>query len=328
MKLAYTICSANYLPYAKSLADSVIQHNPDFTFIIALADTFRDYDSTFFSPHSILTVTDMELPFFEEMNERYNIFELSCALKPYVAEKLFQTYPESDVAFYFDSDILVYHSLNEAEEILQTHPLVITPHISSPLPYQEIISTELDVLRTGLYNAGFFGLKKSEECFSFLNWWKERMRYHSFNDAAHGLFVDQLWLDLVPLYFKKSYVLLHPGYNMAYWNFSERRLTLKDEQYYVNETFPLVFFHFSGHNIFQPESISIHQKKHSFEALPEYQPLYEAYRQAALKNNQHNFFALPVTLGKQLPIIEEIVRPLKKKGFFKRKFDKLFKSPE
>lgn len=35
-KLAFTICSANYLAQAIALGDSLLQHNPGYTFVIGL----------------------------------------------------------------------------------------------------------------------------------------------------------------------------------------------------------------------------------------------------------------------------------------------------
>ena len=44
-KLAFTICSANYLAQAIALGDSLLQHNPRYTFIIGLVDEISDHKS-------------------------------------------------------------------------------------------------------------------------------------------------------------------------------------------------------------------------------------------------------------------------------------------
>ena len=108
MTIAYTICSANYLPFAKSLADSLIKYNPDYLFIIALADTYNNYDHHFFTPHVVVPVSKMDISFMEEMKSRYTIFELSCALKPPVALYILKNYVDCNSIFYFDSDIMVF----------------------------------------------------------------------------------------------------------------------------------------------------------------------------------------------------------------------------
>lgn len=290
MNIAFTICSANHLPFAKSLADSILQHNSNYKFIIALADTYDKYDRNFFVPHTIIPVTEMDLPFFKELSDKYNIFELSCALKPFVARYLLDANKDCEAFFYFDSDILVYAPLIQAEAILQNHCLIITPHIATPLTYEAGISTELSVLRTGLYNAGFFAINRTTESLMFLEWWQERLKYNCFDDAANGLFVDQLWLNFAPIYFRNTYVLYNPGYNLAYWNFLERKLTMENGKFMVNGNHPLVFFHYSGFNIHQPQTISKHKKQHVLEMVPEYFPLFEKYISVVNSNNITDFF--------------------------------------
>jgi hypothetical protein len=317
---AYTVCSANYLPFAKALGDSLLQHNPDFTFIIALADTFNDYDAAFFAPQKIVPVQEMQVPSLDELNSRYNIFELSCALKPFVAQFILASNKECSVLFYFDSDILLYGPLTLAETILQDNFLVLTPHLAVPLPYDISVKTEMDVLKTGLYNAGFFGLSNRAETMVFLDWWKKRLQHHCYNNAANGLFVDQLWLNFAPLYFRKTCVLFDPGYNLAYWNFSERKLSEDKGALVVNEKHPLVFYHFSGYDFALPEAISKHHQTYTFENMPEYRPLFAHFRDSVMKNKAEAFFALVPGMGKP-PTAK---KPEKRKGFFKRKFQKLF----
>ena len=77
------------------------------------------------------------------------------------------------------------------------------------------------------------------------------MKEHCRIDKCYGVFVDQKWMDLAPLFFDKIKLVKNPGWNMAWWNFSERKLLETPDGYAVNqEDTPLVFFHFSG---FKPE---------------------------------------------------------------------------
>lgn len=301
MKIAFTICSANYLPFAKALADSVVQHNAEYVFFIALADTYTQYDAETFLPHRIIPVSEMKIEPLKEMNEKYSIFELSCALKPFVAKCLLTSIPECDSLFYFDADILVYHRLADAEAALESHSIVLTPHIATPSPYPNSINTELEVLRTGLYNAGFFGLRSDKQCFAFLDWWQERVKNHCYNRALEGLFVDQVWLNFVPLYFERTCILFHPGYNLAYWNFNERTIARNDDGYVVNGKYPLIFFHFSGYDIQNPDLVSKHRPAFTLATVAQYESLFREYQKLVMGNNATRYFLLPVTMGKALP---------------------------
>jgi hypothetical protein len=302
MNIAYTICSANYLPYAKTLADSFVEHNRDSLFIIALLDTYSNIDAAFFAPHQIIPVADMAIRELDDLNSSYDIFELSCALKPFVAEYILTAYSQSSVVFYFDADIQVFGSLENATAILQHHPLLLTPHVSCAPKDISTVNLELGLLRTGLYNAGFFGVNRSATTFHFLSWWKGRLKDYCVNDAEHGLFVDQLWLNLAPVYFRETFVLHDAGYNVAYWNFEERKLTFNDEQIRVNENEQLVFFHFSGYDFSMPHTLSKHKKDYTFDSHRSYAPLFENYKTLVLKNNAADYFSLPVTMGKRAKV--------------------------
>jgi len=324
MKLAFTICSANYLSFAKSLADSFVKHNPNYSFIIALTDTWKDYDEDFFAPHKVCKVPEMSLPFFDELKERYNIFELSCALKSFVGKHLLDFYVDCNTLFYFDSDILIYSSLSEAEIALQNHSLLITPHLTGDVLFNNAsLPTELSMLKIGIYNAGFFGVTRSDESFRFLDWWSNRLKDYCFNNVDRGLFVDQLWLNLAPVFFEKVVVWSHPGYNVAYWNFSERTINYSGNHYLVNRNWPLVLFHYSGYDIQYPDKISKYQPEISLESIPEIATLFNNYWKLVLSNNWADFFSLPITIGKPVPKPVPPNSP-RERNFFKRKYKKFF----
>jgi lipopolysaccharide biosynthesis glycosyltransferase len=312
MKLAFTICSANYLPFAKALGDSLLRHNSDYVFKIVLLDDFAA-DRNFFLPHQVIPITEMRIDGFAEMNNRYTIFELSCALKPFASAYFFHNDPSVDHVVYFDSDILVFGSLAELNKQLVTHAIVITPHITTPITDDGLFPKEETIMRSGIYNAGFFAVSRQPETFRFLQWWSEHMRTKCHKDVLNGLFDDQIWLNLVPVFFKNVLVFLDLGYNAAYWNMHERQLEWDGQAYRINNQFPLVVFHFSGYDINKPELISKYQDRYSFKDKAEWLPLYQEYVAAAVRNNLNAYQGIQSRYGAGL------AQP-KKKKFFKRLF--------
>ncbi len=307
MKIAFTICSANYLPFAKALANTLSKHNSDYTFSIVLLDKLPQTDLSFFAPHPILTITQLQLPQFEEMNSKYNIFELSCALKPFVLEYFIKKYPAAEVVIYFDSDILVFNKLTVCEEALKNHSLVITPHINTPLNEDGHLPSEEIILKAGLYNAGFIAINNSQHSLDFISWWKERLLIKCFNDTQKGLFVDQLWLSYVPIFFPTTCVLKNPGYNVAYWNLNERDLS-GTTTYFINQHSELVFFHFSGYDIHNPEFISKYQTRFDFESKSVLLPLFEEYRNRIFENHYAEYKDIQPAFG----FVKELVPPKKR----------------
>lgn len=260
MKICYTVCSLNRLGQVLALASSVRQYNPDYSFVACLADRIDNR----INPDDYPAIRFLEFPALrlsneKDLSDRYNIFELSCALKPFFGLHLMEEH-QPEVLVYLDTDIYVYSSFAELEEILTRNPIVITPHFVSPPPADGKLPLERDVLNSGLYNGGFVALANDPNSLVFLKWWKERLTDQGFNSVSEGMMVDQLWLNLVPLYFKQALVFNHPAFNMAYWNLHERSLSIKNEVFFADND-PLVFFHFSGYRISAPETLSLHQNR-------------------------------------------------------------------
>ena len=103
MNISFTICSANYLPYARSTGESLLKFNPEHGFIIILLDDYPEINADDFLPLKLIHVRDLAIPGFDEMAERYTIFELSCAIKSFAAQRLFELNGQAQNIFYFDS---------------------------------------------------------------------------------------------------------------------------------------------------------------------------------------------------------------------------------
>ena len=245
---AVTICAANYLPFAETLGNSFLECHPTSTFSILVVDSkkvefIKNKNFNYISPDNL----NISRSQFENMSFYYNVTELATALKPSALKLLFSK--GSKKVIYLDPDIQVFGHLNELNEALECHSIVLTPHTLTPMPRDDLRPSESDILGSGTFNLGFIGLSRSAETNAFLEWWEERLRFDSISDPEEMLFTDQRWIDLVPSYFS-FHVLRNEGYNVAYWNLHERTLRKKNNKIYANHD-ELKFFHFSG---YRPES--------------------------------------------------------------------------
>lgn len=313
MKISFTVCTANYLPYAKSLADSVINFNPSHSFIIILLDKFPSINKSLIGLHTIIFAEEMKLEDFDLMNSKFNIFELSCAMKPYSADFIFKRFTNCEQLFYFDSDTLVYNSLVDAELALEKNSVLITPHLNTYSDFNGRLQIEKNFLKSGVFNAGFFALKKGCDAQDFISWWKLRVKIFGFEYVKDGLFVDQIWLNFAPAYFRFVHVFKHDGFNVAYWNMGERSLTSQKGKFYINDV-PLVFFHFSGFDINNPEILSRFLNIYNFKNRPEFLPLFIDYEKKVKCENKNNLFSIKPYYGKPKPgKLENIILKWKKK---------------
>lgn len=231
--------------------------DPDAKLFIGLVDKLDPtIDYAAIAGAEILPCFELGYPEFQGMLERYNIIEFNTAVKPFFFEYLFRRHPNTDRVYYLDPDLFFYQSLHVLEEEWEDAEVLVTPNLiyTSSKPG----TGELASLRHGMYNLGFIGLKRGSESFRLILWWKERLREHCRVDKCWGLFVDQKWMDLAPLFFDRIKVVKHPGWNMAWWNFDERNLLESGGGYAVNSPkTSLVFFHFSG---FKPENTHLTER--------------------------------------------------------------------
>lgn len=279
----FTLCSNNYLPFAKVLGASLKELKPETRFIIGLVDKLDpkvDYSDC--NDFEILPCFELGYAEFEGMLSRYNIIEFNTAVKPFYFEYLFNRNPEVEKIYYIDPDIVFYQSPDLLEKEWGNAEILLTPNLIY-LP-KKTSTGELTSLRHGMNNLGFLGLKKGEEAFKLISWWKERLTYHCRIEKCQGVFVDQKWIDLASLFFDKIKSVKHPGWNMGWWNFSERQLIESSTGLFVNHPdSPLVFFHFSG---YKPEREILTERIISDEfVIDENSPLrnlYEDYKNRLL----------------------------------------------
>jgi hypothetical protein len=302
MTLVFTLCSSNYLAHAKALGDSVLKHNPDFRFVIGLVDRVpKEVDASYWSRFDLLPVEELNISQFAEMLQKYTTVELNTAVKPFYAEHLFMRDPGTEAVIYLDPDIIVYDSFDRLLEKLRAHNIVVTPHSSSFDETATNVFYEIAMLGSGIYNLGFIGLARTDTTFTFLKWWKNRLGDYCYYRAGSGMFVDQIWLTLAPLYFAGIFVEKDPGYNMSYWNHFERQLSRANGRYMVNGKHNLVFHHFSSYNPDKPDVIAnrVQALLPSFSERPDLKELYDDYRERLL-SGQYNFVrSLKPQFGRQ-----------------------------
>lgn len=280
MKLAFTLCSINYLAQAKTLFESLKKADPSWHFIAGVVDKNVNNVDLSFLGCDILEVEKLNIDGFTDMVKSYTIVELITAVKPYYFTWLFQNYPEVDKIIYFDPDIMIFSTLDSLDKKLDESDIILTPHFTTPIR-DKFLPTEIHVFNTGVYNLGFLAVKRSENTFNMLKWWEEKLRKDCIIDLTRGYFVDQLWMSLVPAYFDKVLIDKYPGYNMAHWNLHERTLEKVGGTYLVNKE-PLVFFHFSHYSPARPEEIAAYHTRFDFSTRPDLVEIFDLYRNGLL----------------------------------------------
>ncbi|AXU28889.1 TPA: hypothetical protein ACKONR_003314 [Clostridioides difficile] len=242
----FTSITTNYLPKARVLANSVKKNCENSWFILVVCDNLpNDFNLEKEPFDEVWTIESLGLP-VENLNMwifQHTVVELCTAVKGQAMLNLLNKYEK---CVYLDPDMVVFDSLKELENLLDSHDIILTPHVThKEEEEQHIRNNEIASLRYGAYNLGFLAVKRNENGLEFVTWWRDRLCKYCFDDIPGGLFTDQKWIDLAPGLFEGVYILRDPSYNVATWNITWRKISNLDGKYKVNNI-DLKIYHFSG----------------------------------------------------------------------------------
>ncbi len=286
----FTICAKNFLAYARTLCASVREQHPGATFYVALCDRVDGMIDPAAEPFEIVTLDQLDIPDLAGMTERYNITELNTAIKPFVFEYLFGARDERRVV-YLDPDILVVSPLTDVVEHLGVDAdAILTPHVLRPAENVEI--DDIKMLQLGVFNLGFVALHRTDRVRGIVRWWARRLEHQCVIDVPNGLFVDQKWANLLPSFIPRTLILHHPGYNVAYWNLLQRQVT-RDARGWTAGGRPLVFFHFSGNDLYNEHVFARHSPSLTMAVAGDAAELLREYRAKVFANGHAHYIALP-----------------------------------
>lgn len=296
MKAMCTVVARNYLAHARVLARSFVSQHPDVPMTVLLLDDDGGVvsgDGELFEiirPEDVVSEDDLR-----HMVVMYDVVELATAVKPWLLQHLLRRH--GGPVCYLDPDIEVFSPLEEVAHGAQGSPIVLTPHLTAPLPRDGRTPDEDFILKSGIFNLGFITVRPGSE--AFLEWWCERLRTDCIVAPDRHRFVDQRWVDLASGIFA-HHVIRHPGYNVAYWNISTRDVVGDGVGGYVVDGEPLRFFHFSGYDEGRGGRLSKHagaRPRHELGATPEVAALARRYGAALRAEGLDEAAAVPYGYG-------------------------------
>jgi hypothetical protein len=296
MKTAvFTIISLNYASFAKTLMESITSLHPEWDRHVLVVDKHENLNIFGGEKFAAMSVEELPLPGMREFLFRYDVMELNTAVKPYMFTHLRRL--GYDRVIYLDPDILVIDRLIDVERLLDEGAAgVLIPHLTAPIDDGRKPS-ELDIMRAGAYNLGFLALGSLPASDAFIEWWADKLEHGAVSEPERGLFTDQKWVDLAPGMFGGFAILRDPGYNVAYWNLSQRPVGRKENIWFAGPQ-PLRFFHFSGFDPLNPEPFSKHQNRLTLSTIGEARELALKYAERVLNHGFAESIKTPYTFGR------------------------------
>lgn len=241
-----TIVTESHIPYAKVLFSSISRHYPNANFAVLICGCDNNIctESDIF-PSNVQVLTENTFsknPTAVQIIKKYSNTPdyLRWSLKPslllYLLQKKWQK------AIYFDSDIYVVGDLQALVMSLQEYRCLITPHWRTIDPQADQMQFEL-CFQHGVYNAGFFGI--SSEGIDIIRWWESVCLHNCSTTVRKGYYVDQRYLDILPVYFKGVQIVQNRGCNIAFWNLLTNERSIEQGKLKIASEWDAVFIHFS-----------------------------------------------------------------------------------
>ena len=280
-----TIIAKNYLASARTLCESLLALHKDTDCYVLVVDEFEGYINPAEERFEVVKLSDLDIPNPRAFCFKYDVTELSTAAKPYLLEYLIAE-KSIDKLLYIDPDVLITNRLDPLFERLNAYDIVLTPHLDTDYPDDNLRPNDQSIMKSGVFNLGFIGIRASETTRDFLEWWQSKVYTKCVIDRASGYFVDQKFIDLVPSLFDNFFVEKDVGYNVAYWNLHSRTISKDDEGWKCNGR-PLRFFHFSGYRPERPEMIASHMTRYRMSDRPDLHPLFSVYTDRLNQNGYH-----------------------------------------
>jgi hypothetical protein len=242
----FTSFTYSYLARARILARTLRQAHPDWCLHALLVDEpppDTDVTPALAEFDVVMHASELRIPRFRSWLFKHDIVEACTAVKGQMLTELLEAGWQKVV--YLDPDIAVFHPLDEVIGRLDTHSIVLTPHQTEP--NETLIAVgenELTSMRYGTYNLGFVAVRNDKAGRSFGAWWAGHLYRACYDAVETGIFTDQKYCDLVPGLFDGVFIERDPGYNVASWNLSRRKLRLNREHLLANGSL-LRFYHFT-----------------------------------------------------------------------------------
>lgn len=278
MKIAFTICTNSFLSLARVVGQSLKAHNPDYDFFIGLCDKKEPDLVPWYEGFVVIPCDEAGIEDLEGMSIHYGVSDLKNALKPFYLEYFARKYPQAEHILFIDPDMVIYEKLEEIASLHRQGDILLFPHLLQPQPFDGKMPNEISYLATGTYNLGLISVTVNENTLRFITWWRDRLRHYSYVDWKAGLFYDQKWIILAPVFFDKVVVVKHPGYNVGYWNLMERTITRVNNKVMVNQQYGLAIYHYSNVNIPGNKLFTDQQDRYTDADFPLLVELFQQYR--------------------------------------------------
>lgn len=231
----------NYLPHAKSLAESLIIVSPA-SELFAFCMDDESYEKLLNdTPKNVKLIhySKLETKFpdlLKAKNNRSRI-EYFYTSSPSICYYILTEMAFIDEVTYLDADLYFFNSPEPIFDELKDSSVGIIEHKFSFFSKRN--------RKYGNFNVGWITFKKNSNGMACLNSWKEKCIDWCYQRLEYDKYADQKYLDFWQRDFDGVYIIKNIGANLAIWNISNYKISFKNDIVYVDNK-PLIFYHFAN----------------------------------------------------------------------------------
>ncbi len=243
----YTSFTFSYLSRAIVLVRTLRSAHPDWAIwavIVDRAPAGSEWSACLTVFDHVVFADDLGIKDFQSWIFKHNVIEACTAVKGRMLLHMFDRGFEKVV--YLDPDIAVFNPMAELEAKLDDFSIILTPHQVEPNQTALAVNdNEMTSFKYGIFNLGFIAVRNDPTGRAFAAWW-DGMLYRSCYEAVEqGIYTDQKYCDIVPALFDRVHIERDPGFNVASWNISRRRIRITGNGDILANGSLLKFYHFT-----------------------------------------------------------------------------------
>lgn len=231
----------NYTPHALSLADSLLAVSPNSVLITFCMDDASFEDLTTNKPPNVVPIhfSKLESEFPNLINAKNNRsrVEYFYTCSPVICNYVLNKIEGINEVTYLDADLYFFSNPEPIFVELGNASVGIIEHKFSFFTKRNKVY--------GNFNVGWITFRKDTNGIACLNSWTDNCIDWCYQKLEGDRYADQKYLDYWQRDFDGVCVIKNIGANLAIWNLSNYRISLKKNVVYVNDK-ELIFYHFAN----------------------------------------------------------------------------------
>jgi len=241
-----TIITAGYFPRALALYKSIKKFDPSIVLHVLVTDN-KPIDGNLSIPAGIRIIPVSDLSGYSLVDDLFrkyahiNMDQFRWSLKSIFISYLLEK--GGDKILYVDCDMFFVNDYHFLFKELDDSSVLLTPHWRNSDPLIDKDSFWA-LFRNGIFTGGFIGA--SQNGLPAMKWWANACHFMMGAFPEFGIYDDQRYLDILPVYFENTKIIRHRGCTVGAWHYEQCKRELVNGEVLINGKYPVIFIHFEN----------------------------------------------------------------------------------